>query len=243
MSALAAKLQITKGDVCILEAAELKCEKGECTVILGENGVGKSVLLRSLALIEAGAYGTVDVLGKTFELTGTPLKEGPWPDLTLVLQGLALWPHLTARENILLAWSERDSSKRVSEGALEELFRKLEIQELLNRYPNQMSGGQRQRVALARAFALKPDVLLLDEPSSALDARRSLDLAAILNELKVSGVAIVMVTHNLGFADKVADKFTFIDRRKTVESGDWRKLSKAEDPALQSYLRLNSIQL
>ncbi len=243
MSALSAKLSVSKGDVRILTDAQLVCEAGECVAILGENGVGKSVLLRSLALIEAGAQGSVDVLGRSFALNGQPLKHGPWPDLTLVLQGLALWPHLTARDNIMLAWSDREPTERLPPDSLDNLFSKLEIQELLGRTPTQMSGGQRQRVALARAIALKPRVLLLDEPSSALDARRSLDLAEVLQDLKASGVAIVVVTHNLGFAAKVADKFVFIDRGHTVESGLWQKLAKAEDVALLRYLQLNAVQL
>lgn len=243
MSALTATLSVSKGDFHILSDAQLACEAGQCLAILGENGVGKSVLLRSLALIEAGAHGTVEILGESFELAGQPLSEGPWPDLTLVLQGLALWPHLTAKENITLAWSDRDPAQRLSPDSLDKLFSKLEIQELLDRTPSQLSGGQRQRVALARAFALRPKILLLDEPSSALDARRSLDLAEILQELKASGVAIIMVTHNLGFADKVADRFVFIDRGRTVESGLWQQLAKAEDVALLRYLRLNAVQI
>lgn len=243
MNALSATLSVSKGDVSILTDAQIACGAGECLAILGENGAGKSVLLRSLALIEVGALGSVEVFGKSFKLMGHPLRNGPWPDLTLVLQGLALWPHLTARQNILLAWSFRDPAERLSADSLDKLFSKLEIQELLGRTPSQMSGGQRQRVALARAFALRPRILLLDEPSSALDARRSLDLAEVLQDLKTSGVAIIMATHNLGFADKVADKFVFIDRGLTVESGLWQKLAKAEDIALLRYLRLNAVHL
>jgi ABC-type polar amino acid transport system ATPase subunit len=123
------------------------------------------------------------------------------------------------------------------------MFSKLEIVELLDRKPTQMSGGQRQRVALARAFALQPRVLLLDEPSSALDARRSLNLAEVLQELKASGVTIVMVTHNLGFADKVADRFAFVGGGRIVEKGAWATLSHARDEALKEYLKLNAVRL
>jgi ABC-type polar amino acid transport system ATPase subunit len=243
MITLNAHLSVSKGNATILKDAQIECGAGECLTILGENGAGKSVLLRSLALIETGAIGTVEVLGQSFELAGRPLQAGPWPDLTLVLQGLALWPHLTARQNILLAWRERKSNERVTEAALEGIFSKLEIEELLDRKPNQMSGGQRQRVALARAFALQPRVLLLDEPSSALDARRSLNLAEVLQDLKASGVTIVMVTHNLGFADKVADRFAFVDGGRIVERGSWAMLSNARDESLKEYLRLNAVRL
>lgn len=243
MSALACKdLQVRKGDALVLAEASIECAPGECIVILGENGAGKSVFLRSLALSEPGAHGLVEVLGQPFELAGEPLEEGPWPDLTIVLQSLALWPHLNTQENILMPWRRRHVSKRLDDDQLKGLFDALDISSLIERLPAELSGGQRQRVAIARALALRPAVLLLDEPSSALDARHSAVLIDRLLALKGQGSALICVTHNLGFAAKIADRYLFLDRGRPVDAGPWGNLSQSPSPVIQTYLELNTLK-
>jgi ABC-type polar amino acid transport system ATPase subunit len=241
MTMLSANLSAVKGGQPILTDVQIDCAGGECVTILGENGAGKSVLLRALALIEDGVQGSVTVLGTQYILDGADLPEGPWPDLSIVFQSLALWPHLSGGENILLPWRSRGPSRRFSEGALATLFQALEIEHLIDRLPSQMSGGQRQRVALARAIALRPKILLLDEPSAALDARRSLALLSLLHDLKADGTALVMVTHSLGFAAQIADNYAFLHDGGIQAEGPWSSIGATKSEPLQAYLKLNAV--
>ena len=241
MTLLSARLSAAKGGQLILTDVQITCASGQCVAILGENGAGKSVLLRALALVEEGAQGEVTALGTQYDLDGETLPEGPWPDLSIVFQSLALWPHLTGGENILLPWRSRDTNRRLSDEALAALLKALEIEHLVERLPSQMSGGQRQRVALARAIALQPKILLLDEPSASLDARRSLALLSLLQDLKAGGTAIVMVTHSLGFAAQIADNFAFLHDGGIQSEGPWSSIAATTSAPLQAYLKLNAV--
>lgn len=236
------RLSVVKGERPVLREIEFNCDGGQCVAILGENGAGKSVLLRSLALVENGAFGEVTVLGESYRLDGHAPAAGPWPDLSIVLQSIALWPHLTAEENIRLPWARRDAAARLSDDALMNMLRRLELLDLLVRYPSELSGGQRQRIAIARLFAVKPQVILLDEPSAAMDARQSLLLLALLEEQKRAGVSIIFATHNLGFADKLADEYVFVHEGEAIDGGYWGSLLGSSSSEVQSYLRLNAFR-
>ena len=240
MTAISAQISVVK-ERQLLTNIDVQCELGQCLAILGENGSGKSLLLRSLGLVEEGAQGFVEVLDQRFDLDGTPPTEAPWPDLSIVLQSLALWPHLTAEQNIRLPWAHRQAARRLDEGELEELIGQLELRPLLGQHPTKMSGGQRQRVAIARALAVKPKVLLLDEPTSALDARRAMTVLQILLKAKAQGVSLIVVTHSLGFASKLADRYLFLHNGAAGEAGPWRDLPRTENAELKAYLELNSV--
>lgn len=241
MTLLSARLSAAKGGQPILTDVQITCASGQCVAILGENGAGKSVLLRALALVEQGAQGHVTAFGTQYNLDGESLPHGPWPDLSIVFQSLALWPHLSGGKNILLPWRSRDPERRLSDEALAALLQVLEIEHLVERLPSQMSGGQRQRVALARAMALQPKILLLDEPSASLDARRSLALLSLLQTLKAQGTAIVMVTHSFGFAAQIADQFVFLHDGCIQAEGPWSSIADTKSAPLQAYLKLNAV--
>jgi len=239
MKSIAANLSVVK-QRRLLSDVSLCCEPGECIAVIGENGAGKSLLLRSLALIEDGAHGFVEFFGKRFDLSGEPASEGPWPDLSIVLQSLALWPHLSAHENLLLPWRSRDIEKRLGDADLENLIDQFDLRQLLGQVPSSLSGGQRQRVALARTLALQPKVLLLDEPTSALDARQTENVLTALSLAKTQGMSLVVVSHSLGFAGKIADRFLFLNEGQAQAEGAWDELDGHSNVSLQKYLEFNA---
>jgi ABC-type polar amino acid transport system ATPase subunit len=235
-------LNVFKGDKCVMLNVAFAGRKGEIVVVLGENGAGKSILLRSAACIEHGATGTIRLEHEIFHLPIASGQRGPWPNVTLGFQHLALWPHLSGRANVLLPWRAATTERRMSEAELEWLFNRMDLTHILEKLPSEMSGGERQRIAVTRAVALGPQVLLLDEPSSALDARHAIDLSDLLNELKRRGTLIICATHNLGFGARIADRFLFVDQGRIIASGAWNELATASNQVVQAFLSLNAFK-
>lgn len=234
-------LSVAKGGKPIVRGAHLECAAGSTLVLLGENGAGKSVLMRAAAGLDDDASGRIEVAGKSWTLPLQSEAPGPWPELTIVLQSLVLWPHLTGRGNIMLPLKSRAANQRMTAAELEDLFRRLEIDALLEKVPAHMSGGERQRIALARAVALRPKVLFLDEPSSALDGRQAIAIGDLLNGLKASGTAIVCITHNLGFASRVADSYAFIHQGTIASAGAWSAIRSDSNEALKAYVSMYAL--
>jgi ABC-type polar amino acid transport system ATPase subunit len=239
---LVENLNVFKGAKHVMVDVSLTAHEGEVVVILGENGAGKSILLRSAACIESGATGKVQLAHDVFHLPIESGQSGPWPSITLGFQHLALWPHLSGRENVLLPWQLATTARRMPEAELEWLFGRMDLSPLLAKLPSEMSGGERQRIAIARAVALRPQVLLLDEPSSALDARHAIDLSDLLNELKKRGTIIICATHNLGFGARIADRFLFVEQGKIIAGGPWNELAATRHEAVQAFLSLNAFK-
>jgi ABC-type polar amino acid transport system ATPase subunit len=239
---LARDISVRRGAATLLAEASLACAPGQCVAVIGDNGSGKTTLLRALAGFEPGASGSLTFKDRLVDLAEGEPEPVLWPDLTIVLQGLALWPNLTARENILMPWRQRDPAARLSESDLNVLIEAFDLASLLTRRPAAISGGQRQRVALARAFALNPRCLLLDEPSSALDARHTAGLVAHIQMAKARGTGIVCVTHNLGLAAKIADTFCFMADGRTLVSGAWSDVTRTGVGALDAFLDLHSLR-
>jgi polar amino acid transport system ATP-binding protein len=192
----------------ILDNINFKLQKGEIIVIIGPSGGGKSTLLRSIALLEQLDSGiiTIDNQDFNFPLTLDQKLPSIYPKITMVFQQLFLWPHLTVIRNITLAAEEN-----LDQILLDKLVKTFGIQDILNKYPNEISGGQKQRVALIRALILKPDYLLLDEITSALDNENSNLVVEYLVELKSRGVGILAVTHNLELANKLSKKILTLE--------------------------------
>jgi polar amino acid transport system ATP-binding protein len=192
----------------ILDNISFKLQKGEIIVIIGPSGGGKSTLLRSIALLEQLDSGiiTIDNQDFNFPLTLDQKLPSIYPKITMVFQQLFLWPHLTVIRNITLAAEEN-----LDQILLDKLVKTFGIQDILNKYPNEISGGQKQRVALIRALILKPDYLLLDEITSALDNENSNLVVEYLVELKSKGVGILAVTHNLELANKLSKKILTLE--------------------------------
>jgi polar amino acid transport system ATP-binding protein len=222
----------------------LRVDPGTITAILGPNGSGKSTALRALALLDPPDAGAVTVDEKRYAFpmaNGAPRPEWPWPKVTMVFQQLFLWPHLTVRQNIALPRMNFDSSSNAR--VIDDLVQFFDLANLSDSYPNQISGGQRQRTALARALAVEPKYLLLDEVTSSLDVEQIGSLLERLRLLRSQGLAIVLVTHLVGFARSTADQILFMWESQVLEKGGRDTLSQPRTEQLQRFLELVDTKL
>lgn len=220
----------------VLHDVTLSVDAGQALAIVGANGSSKSVALRAMSLIDPPDKGIVRCGETEYRFSGAngqdPLPR-PWPTVTLVFQQLFLWPHMTMRENILLG------ARRVHEDPveiLEGLASDLEIEDVLERYPNQASGGQRQRVAIARAIALRPSFIFLDEPTGAQDINHTRLILGVLQRMKSEGTGIVFVTHQLGFAAALADEVAFLSKGHMIERGAPHILRDPETSHMREFI-------
>ena len=215
----ARNLTFSYGNRPVLKDINLTIKPGGITVLIGPSGTGKTTLLRCLALLEQPQQGEIIVDEQSFSYPWPPAKpfHPPWPKLTAVFQQLFLWPHLTLRDNILLPVRlQQASDVKIRLDALIEAF---DMQDFIDRYPNEASLGQRQRVALARALMLNPTYLLLDEITSALDVEQIAKILTYLKQLRGRNIGIFIITHLLGFARHAADQMLFMADGSVCESG------------------------
>lgn len=208
------------GENVVLKDINEEIKKGEVVVIIGPSGSGKSTLLRCLNLLEKPTEGEVVFEGTS--LTG--LKEVKLNHLRekmgMVFQNFNLFPHKTVLENMKIApMKVKGIAEQVAEKTAIELLEKVGLEEKANAFPSSLSGGQQQRVAIARALAMNPDVMLFDEPTSALDPEMVGEVLSVIQDLAESGMTMVVVTHEMGFAKKVADRVLFMDGGYIVEQG------------------------
>ncbi|MSO74966.1 MAG: amino acid ABC transporter ATP-binding protein [Alphaproteobacteria bacterium] len=202
----------------VLRGIELEVDAGERIVICGPSGSGKSTLIRCINRLEAHQKGTIIVDG--IELTDRAKNiEAVRRRVGMVFQQFNLFPHLTALENCTLApiWVQRLPKREAEEAAMLYLER-VRIPEQAHKYPGQLSGGQQQRVAIARALCLNPKIILFDEPTSALDPEMITEVLDVMVELAESGMTMLCVTHEMGFARTVADRVIFMDEGEIVEA-------------------------
>lgn len=222
------------GNRTILSAVDVEVGPGKALAIIGPNGSGKSTLLRALSLVDPPSGGTLQVGSRQFTFPAVQDRT-LWPNVTLVFQQLFLWPHMSLEENILLPTRNRiapDEARR----RLDELATELSVHHLLRRFPNQASQGERQRVAVLRALILKPEYLLLDEVTSALDVEQMERLLQVLLRTKERGTSIVFVSHFLGFVRKLADDFIFMDRGRVIEQGTREELMSPTSDRMRQFL-------
>ena len=207
------------GNFHVLKGINLTVDKGEVVVIFGPSGSGKSTFIRCINRLEEHQKGQIIVDG--IEL-GNDIRniEKIRAEVGIVFQQFNLFPHLTVIQNITLAplWVRR-MSKQVSREQAMQLLRRVGIPEQADKYPAQLSGGQQQRVAIARALAMQPRIMLFDEPTSALDPEMIKEVLDVMIELAKSGMTIVAVTHEMGFARAVANRMIFFDQGEIVEQG------------------------
>jgi len=203
----------------VLKGISLTVQKGEVIVIFGPSGSGKSTFIRCLNRLEEHQKGQIIVDG--IEL-GHDIRnvEAIRQEVGMVFQQFNLFPHLTVIQNITLApsWVKRVPKEQSRELAMQ-LLQRVGIPEQDNKYPAQLSGGQQQRVAIARALAMQPRIMLFDEPTSALDPEMIKEVLDVMIELAKSGMTIVAVTHEMGFARAVANRMIFFDKGEIVEQG------------------------
>ena len=199
-----------------LKGIDLDIELGEVVVVIGPSGSGKSTLIRCLNLLEDYQHGDVTVDGEKV-LRGKGLAKVR-AEVGMVFQSFNLFPHLTALANVALGpLRVRGLMKKDAEERARNLLAKVGLAEHAHKFPGQLSGGQQQRVAIARALAMEPKVLLFDEPTSALDPEMVGEVLDVMQDLARTGVTMVVVTHEMGFARRVADRVIFMEAGAVVE--------------------------
>ncbi len=207
------------GTFCALRRVDLVVGRQEVVVVIGPSGSGKSTLIRCVNRLERHDRGRIVVDG--VELTDD-LRDirSVRREVGMVFQGFNLFPHLTVLENVTLAprqvrrWDQAKATKVAME-----MLERVRIPEQARKYPGQLSGGQQQRVAIARALAMQPKVMLFDEPTSALDPEMIAEVLEVMKELARSGMTMIVVTHEMGFAREVADRVVFMADGEIVEVG------------------------
>jgi general L-amino acid transport system ATP-binding protein len=205
------------GEYHALRGVNTKVREGEVVVIIGPSGSGKSTFIRTLNRLEEHQQGRIVIDG--IELSHDVRNiDAIRREVGMVFQSFNLFPHLTIMQNISLAPIQvRKWKKEKAEEIARELLERVGIPEQANKYPGQLSGGQQQRVAIARALAMQPKVMLFDEPTSALDPEMIKEVLDVMKDLARSGMTIVAVTHEMGFAREVADRVIFMDAGNIVE--------------------------
>ncbi len=205
------------GDFQALKGISMDVAEGEVLVIAGPSGSGKSTFIRCINRLEQHQEGQIVVDG--IELTND-LKniEAIRSEVGMVFQSFNLFPHLTVMQNITLAqiWVRKKNRSEAEEKAME-LLERVGIPEQAQKFPGQLSGGQQQRVAIARALAMEPKIMLFDEPTSALDPEMIKEVLDVMKELAKSGMTMIVVTHEMGFAKEVADRVMLFDEGLLVE--------------------------
>ncbi|MDM8220126.1 amino acid ABC transporter ATP-binding protein [Limosilactobacillus mucosae] len=212
------------GDKHVLKDIDLEFPAGQTTVLVGPSGSGKSTILRSLNLLEQPNSGTYDFdeLHLDFERNVSRKQKLALRQKTgMVFQDYNLFPHLTVLQNITEGPRQvLKLPKETAEQTAMELLAKVGLKDFANAYPAQLSGGQAQRVAIARALAMKPAYVLLDEPTSALDPELELEVLRVLLKLSQENQSLIIVTHNMVFARRVADKIVFVEDGTIKYDGD-----------------------
>jgi len=204
------------GQFQVLHDIDLEVRPGERIVICGPSGSGKSSLIRCLNGLEDHSSGEVLIDGKKLDVHARDIKRLR-AEVGMCFQQFNLFPHLTVLENCTLSprWVRKQSRKDADAIAMH-LLGKVHIAEHAHKYPSQLSGGQQQRVAIARALCMKPKAMLFDEPTSALDPEMISEVLETMMELAAEGMTMVCVTHEMGFARKVADRIVFMERGKIL---------------------------
>ncbi|MBQ4402806.1 MAG: amino acid ABC transporter ATP-binding protein [Selenomonadaceae bacterium] len=206
------------GDLDVLKGIDLHIDEREVVVIIGPSGSGKSTLLRCINFLEEPTGGTITVDGIPLDSDANINKVRE--EVGMVFQRFNLFPHMTVLQNITLApLKVRKMDKSRAEQTAQELLDRVGLGDKADAYPNQLSGGQQQRVAIARALAMNPKVMLFDEPTSALDPEMVGEVLDVMQRLAESGMTMIIVTHEMGFAREVGTRLLFVDGGYIVEQG------------------------
>lgn len=225
------------GSNVVLDGITTDIRKGEVVVIIGPSGSGKSTFLRSLNLLEKPTGGRI--LFEGADITDPKVNiDRHRQKIGMVFQQFNLFPHKTVKENIMLApvtlkvMTKEEASKKA-----DELLARVGLPDKADSYPDSLSGGQKQRIAIARSLAMNPDVMLFDEPTSALDPEMVGEVLEIMKELAETGMTMVVVTHEMGFAREVATRVLFVDEGKIQEENTPEEFFRnPKNPRLREFL-------
>ncbi|WP_367680540.1 arginine ABC transporter ATP-binding protein ArtP [Candidatus Fukatsuia anoeciicola] len=218
----------------------LNCPTGEILVLLGPSGAGKSSLLRVLNLLEIPRSGSLAIAGSQFNFNQN-LKAIAIQKLRrnvgIVFQQYHLWPHLKVMQNLIEAPCRvLNLSKKEAQERAQKLLDRLGLADFIQHFPDHLSSGQQQRVAIARALMMKPQVLLFDEPTAALDPEITAQIVKIILELSVTGITQVIVTHEVEIARKIANRIVYMEKGHIIEQGDTRHFINPKTTAFAYYL-------
>lgn len=203
------------GDFHALKGVDLSVNMGERVVICGPSGSGKSTLVRCINRLEGHQKGEIRINGEIPPTDPAALRG----EIGMVFQQFNLFPHLTVLENLTLGpMKARGLSQKAADARAMEYLERVRIPEQAHKRPGRLSGGQQQRVAIARSLCMEPEIMLFDEPTSALDPEMIAEVLDVMVELADEGMTMVVVTHEMGFARKVADTMVFMDEGEIVES-------------------------
>ncbi|WP_438468797.1 arginine ABC transporter ATP-binding protein ArtP [Vibrio vulnificus] len=225
----------------ILHNISFECAKGETLVLLGPSGAGKSSLLRVLNLLESADNGQLTIANQAFDFASSPSEADGLllrRKVGMVFQQYNLWPHLTVIENLIeapirvLGVAKTDAIEQARE-----ILATLQLADKADAWPLQLSGGQQQRVAIARALMMKPEVLLFDEPTAALDPEITNQVVKIISGLSDTGITQVVVTHEVDFAKKIASHVLYLEKGHIVEHGTKQAFSEPQTRAFAEYLK------
>jgi len=231
------ELRKAYGPLAVLHGVNLSVPTGKLVFIIGPSGSGKSTLLRCCNLLEVPESGAVMVDGQDITLSGVNLNELR-QQVGMVFQSFNLYPHMTALGNVTLALRKvQKMSKAQAEAVGLEALARVGLTDKAEAFPGQLSGGQQQRVGIARSLALKPKILLFDEPTSALDPELVGSVLKVMRELRESGMTMVVVSHEMGFARAAADHVVFMDQGQIVEEGSPQTIfDNPQHPRLREFL-------
>ncbi|CAN5181282.1 amino acid ABC transporter ATP-binding protein [soil metagenome] len=213
------------GPLRVLDGVSFDIARGQVVAVVGRSGSGKSTLLRCIAGLETTQAGAITVCGHPVGRPGSAARAQLRRDVGMVFQSYNLFPHLTVERNITLALTlVKRQSRDAALAKAAEVLALVGLTDKRTAYPEQLSGGQQQRVAIARSLALSPQVMLFDEVTSALDPELTAEVLAVMEDLAKRGMTMITVTHEMGFARRVADLVVFMHKGKVWESGSTAEL-------------------
>ena len=207
------------GDLNVLDGIDIDIRRGDVVAIIGPSGCGKSTFLRCIHHLEEPTGGDIFVDGININDKKVDINKQR-QKMMMVFQNFNLFPHMTILKNLTIGPMElKGKSKEEAEAKARELLERVGLIDKIDAYPNQLSGGQKQRVAICRALAMEPEAILFDEPTSALDPEMVGEVLEVMKGLAGSGITMICVTHEMGFAREVASKVVFFDQGKIAENG------------------------
>jgi polar amino acid transport system ATP-binding protein len=224
------------GALHVLKGVSFSVERGQVVAIIGQSGSGKSTALRCIDRLETIDSGTIQCCGHAVHDAALNLRELR-KDVGIVFQSYNLFPHLTVRQNITLApQSVKKLGAAEANAIAMDVLARVDLTEKADAYPEQLSGGQQQRVAIARSLAMKPQLMLFDEVTSALDPQLTGEVLKVMEQLAAEGMTMILVTHEMAFARGVADKIIYMHQGLVWEEGDAGILANPQTPELRQFL-------